>query len=164
MFSAGKDQSKRRRTQNPHDTSVTILTSGCHFSGKLYCRGSSRIGGHIEGQVISEGLLVIEEGALICAEIKAEEVIIQGKVQGRVEATCRVELCSAGRFEGDIATPILVIHEGAKFNGKSSMIENSEQGLPILSGHATEALPNGPLEPTILTTGRKPVDDAPSPH
>jgi cytoskeletal protein CcmA (bactofilin family) len=108
------------------DTAVTILTSGCHFSGKLYCRGSSRIGGRIEGQIISEGLLIIEEQALITAEIKADEAVIQGRVKGKLEATGRVELTHTSYFEGDIATPVLVVSEGAQFNGRSRMVVGNQ--------------------------------------
>ena len=103
------------------DNSVTILTSGCHFNGRLYCRGSSRIGGRIEGTIVSEGLLIIEEGASIVGEIKADEAVIQGHVKGKVEAKSRIELHSTARFEGDILTPVLIISEGAIFNGRSAM-------------------------------------------
>ena len=48
----------------------------------------SRIGGKIEGEVISEGTL-IEEDALVEAAIQAEEVIIQGQV-GQLEASDKV--------------------------------------------------------------------------
>ena len=106
------------------DKAVTILTSGCHFKGKLYCRGSSRIGGKIEGQIVSEGLLIVEEGAFINGEIVAEEAIIQGQVVGKLEARTRVELTTAARFEGDIMTPALCVHEGAQFNGKSTMLNS----------------------------------------
>lgn len=105
---------------------VTILTTGCHFSGKLYCRGASRIGGKIDGQIVSEGLLIIEEEAVITAEIKADEAIIQGRVQGKLHATGRVELCASSQFDGDIITPILVVREGAQFNGQSTMIRKDE--------------------------------------
>lgn len=103
------------------DNSVTILTSGCHFNGRLYCRGSSRIGGRIEGTIVSEGLLIIEEGAVIIGEIKAEEAIIQGQIKGKLEAKGRIELHASARFEGDIMTPTLIISEGAIFNGRSTM-------------------------------------------
>ena len=103
------------------ENSVTILTSGCHFNGRLYCRGSSRIGGRIEGTIVSEGLLIIEEGASIIGEIKAEEAVIQGHVKGKLEAKGRIELHNTARFEGDILTPVLLINEGAIFNGRASM-------------------------------------------
>lgn len=119
-------KSGKKTTNNRDVGAVTILTSGCHFSGKLYCRGASRIGGRIEGQIVSEGLLIIEEEAIITAEIKAEEVIIQGRVDGKLHATGRVELSSSSFFAGDIVTPILVVREGAQFNGHSSMIRREE--------------------------------------
>jgi len=117
----GAQRPQKKSITTGRDAAVTILTSGCHFSGKLYCRGSSRIGGKIEGQIISEGILIIEEGATILAEVKADEVIIQGKVNGRLEAKIRVELYPQSRFDGDIVTPVLVINEGAQFNGRSIM-------------------------------------------
>lgn len=110
-----------KRVVSPKDAAVTILTSGCHFNGKLFCRGSSRIGGKIEGHIVSEGLLIIEEEAMIVAEIRADEAVIQGKVQGKLEASGRVELTASSWFEGDISTPVLVINEGAQFNGRAFM-------------------------------------------
>ena len=118
-----KKQNSKRRGASGHESSVTILTPGCHFNGKLVCRGSSRIGGRIEGEVVSEGMLVIEEEALVTAEIKADEAVIQGVVEGKLHATGRVELASTSKFNGDIFSPCLVINEGAQFNGRSSMID-----------------------------------------
>ncbi len=124
MFTSAKVVSggKMKKPGVPRDHgAVTILTSGCHFSGKLHCRGSSRIGAKIEGQLISEGLLIIEEDAVITAEVKAEEVVIQGTLRGKLIASGRVELAASSRVEGDISTPILIIREGAQFNGRASM-------------------------------------------
>jgi cytoskeletal protein CcmA (bactofilin family) len=150
---------------------VTILTSGCHFSGKLYCRGASRVGGRIEGQVVSEGLLIIEEEAIITAEIKAEEVIIQGRVEGKLQATGRVELASTSFFTGDISTPVLVVREGAQFNGHSAMIKreanapgNGKQLRPLASngGKGNSKKPDG-INPDVNGDSRLevPVHSAP---
>ena len=101
MFSSNNQKSQpaksSKKPQPARDANaVTILTSGCHFSGKLYCRGASRISGRIEGQLISEGLLVIEEEAIITAEVKADEVVIQGKVQGKGAGCTR---CRVARID-----------------------------------------------------------------
>ena len=106
------------------DYAVTIITSGCHFSGKLYCKGSTRIGGKVDGEIISEGLLIVEEEAVICAEVKAEDIVIQGHLRGTVEASGKVELSPSCVYDGDIITPILVIQEGAQFNGRTTMDPN----------------------------------------
>ncbi len=125
MFSSKSQPATKQQPKKPvgRDTTVTILTSGCQFSGKLFCRGATRIGGKVEGQIISEGLLIVEEDAVINAEIKADEVIIQGQVLGKLTATGRVELTTTSQFEGDIATPSLIVREGAQFNGRSTMIK-----------------------------------------
>ncbi len=120
--SAGK-----RRGANLQESAVTILTSGCHFSGKLYCKGSSRIGGRIEGEIISEGLLIIEEGATIHANVKAEETILHVRFNGRLEASVKVEFAETASFEGELQTPSLLVNEGAQFNGRVVM-------SPALSG------------------------------
>lgn len=103
------------------DFAVTIITNGCHFSGKLYCKGSTRIGGKVEGEIISEGLLIVEEGAIINAEVHVEDIVIQGHFKGSLEATGKVELSSSCIFEGDINTASLVVQEGAQFNGRTKM-------------------------------------------
>jgi cytoskeletal protein CcmA (bactofilin family) len=129
MFNAAKNQ-PAKTTKKPAPgrdaNAVTILTTGCHFSGKLYCRGASRIGGKIDGQIVSEGLLIVEEEAVITAEIKADEAIIQGRIQGKLQATGRVELCASSQFDGDIITPVLVVREGAQFNGHATMVRKEE--------------------------------------
>ncbi|MCX6129779.1 MAG: polymer-forming cytoskeletal protein [Proteobacteria bacterium] len=103
------------------DYAVTIITSGCHFSGKLYCKGSTRIGGKVDGEIVSEGLLIIEEEATISAEVRAEDIVIQGHLRGTVEAHGKVELSPTCVYDGDIITPVLVIQEGAQFNGRATM-------------------------------------------
>ncbi len=103
------------------DFAVTIITNGCHFSGKLYCKGSTRVGGKVEGEIISEGLLIVEEGAIINAEARVEDIVVQGHFRGSLISSGRVELSSSAIFEGDIHTSSLVIQEGAQFNGRTKM-------------------------------------------
>lgn len=110
-----------KRFGSANESAVTILTSGCHFNGKLYCKGSSRIGGRIEGELISEGVLIIEEGAVIDASVKAEEIVMHGKFSGRLVASVKVEFTNTSVFDGEVETPSLLIHEGAQFNGQIKM-------------------------------------------
>jgi len=122
MFFSFKSSKSKQRTKTMHQQKfgITIITAGCFFSGKLFCKGASRVAGRIEGEINSQGLLVIENDAQINANITAEEVIIQGQVQGAITASKRVELAAKSSFSGNISCPRLVIQEGAKFDGQSS--------------------------------------------
>jgi cytoskeletal protein CcmA (bactofilin family) len=143
VLGANKETEKTQKKveSSRRDSAVTILTSGCTFKGKLYCRGSTRIGGRIEGEVFSEGLLIIEEEATIEANIKADEVVLQGRINGVLEANNRVELCSTCRFTGNILTPTLIIREGANFNGSASMNLEPNAEVPNKAKDGDTAIP-----------------------
>lgn len=120
MFGNEKNQNKKSHS-GPKDGGVTILTAGCHFAGKLYCKGATRIGGTIEGEVVAEGLLIIEEDAVINATVKAEEIVVHGRVDGNLSVLRKIEMCATSDVHADVSTPNLVVHEGALFNGRTIM-------------------------------------------
>lgn len=135
------------------EAGVTIITPGCHFNGRLYCRGSSRIGGKVEGEIVSEGLLIIEEDAVISGKIKAEETIVQGRVKGEISATGRIELSETSIVNGDIIAPTVVIREGSQFNGTCSMATEG-----VVSKSQT---PSVDKIPTKLDDGTVPLSPMP---
>ncbi|MFN3822010.1 MAG: polymer-forming cytoskeletal protein, partial [bacterium] len=55
--------------------------------------------------------------------LKAKEVIIGGRVTGKVHCEGRVVLEETAVFHGELKTMRLVIHDGAIFNGTSEMGE-----------------------------------------
>jgi cytoskeletal protein CcmA (bactofilin family) len=120
MFGNEKNQN-RKTNSGPKDGGVTILTAGCHFAGKLYCKGATRIGGTIEGEVIAEGLLIVEEDAVINASVKAEEIVVHGRVDGNISVLRKIEMCATSDVHADVTTPNLVVHEGALYNGRTTM-------------------------------------------
>lgn len=150
MFSPQKKgaTSVSRRDQLK-DFAVTIITNGCHFSGKLYCKGSTRIGGKVEGEIISEGLLIVEEGAIINAEARVEDIVIQGHFRGSLESTGKVELSSSCIFEGDIHTASLVVQEGAQFNGRTKMDGTRMTERHVLSDSAENLSSNLIATPSL---------------
>lgn len=112
---------KQVKKEPSKDYAVTILTSGCHFTGKMFCRGSTRVGGKVDGEIVSEGLLILEEEAVVSADIQCDEIVLQGRINGTIKAKTRVEMSQTCVFNGDVITPCLVIEDGAHFSGRSSM-------------------------------------------
>jgi cytoskeletal protein CcmA (bactofilin family) len=122
---------KRSNAASAKDGGVTILTSGCHFAGKLYCKGATRIGGTIEGEVIAEGLLIVEEDAVINASVRAEEIVVHGRMEGNLHVQRKIEMCATADVQADIVTPNLLVQEGAIYNGRTTMkrvVAGADQG------------------------------------
>jgi cytoskeletal protein CcmA (bactofilin family) len=106
----------------------TVLTSDCEFKGALAFSGELELHGRLEGTIESEGgALTIGEQALIKAEIKVNDVLIYGKVQGNVYATGRIELRGKAEVYGDLYSNRLAMDDGVIFVGKSSSLNGKAQ-------------------------------------
>lgn len=100
---------------------TTLLGRGAAFEGKLTFEGTVRIDGRFKGEVFSDDVLVIGDGAQVEATIDVGEVIIQGTVVGNVTAKRSIEIHAPGRVKGDLHTPTLQIDKGVIFEGRSFM-------------------------------------------
>lgn len=109
---------------------TTLLGRGASFEGKLTFEGTVRIDGKFKGEVFSDDVLVIGEGAIVEAEIDIGEVIIQGTVIGNVKAKRSIEIHAPGRVKGDLHTPSLQIDKGVVFEGRSFMENLSAAAKP----------------------------------
>lgn len=102
-----------------------LLDRGCSFEGKLTFDGTVQINGDFRGEVLSDGTLVVGAEATIAATIHVDTLIVDGTVQGVVEAKRKVELHRGSRLTANIFTPALVIEEGAVFQGQCQMVEEA---------------------------------------
>lgn len=109
---------------------TTLLGRGATFEGKLTFEGTVRIDGRFRGEVFSDDVLVIGEGAQVEAQIEIGEVIIQGTVVGNITAKRSIEIHAPGRVKGDLHTPSLQIDKGVIFEGRSFMESHAAPAAP----------------------------------
>ena len=125
-----------KRAPSPTDPSrpatgtrtTTVLTSDCEFKGALAFSGELELHGRLEGTIESDGgALNIGEQAMIKAEIRVNDVIIFGKVQGNVYATGRIEIRGKAEVYGDLYSNRLAMDDGVVFVGKSNALNGKTQ-------------------------------------
>jgi len=97
------------------------LDKGCKISGKLFFEGAVKIDGQVDGQIDANDNVFIGDSAVVTAQIKAASVAVAGKVSGDIIATKRVEIRPSAKVLGNLTTPVLVVHEGAVFEGHCVM-------------------------------------------
>ncbi|PKM83735.1 MAG: cell shape determination protein CcmA [Firmicutes bacterium HGW-Firmicutes-13] len=102
----------------------TLIGKETEMNGSLKASGVVRIDGKYEGNIQTEGDLVIGESAQVQAEIKARNLTLAGRLKGNVEIDNKLEICSTGRLSGDIKVNSLVIEDGGIFEGNSTMPRN----------------------------------------
>ena len=139
--SEGNKTMQQRDTRDysaPRDTTPSagdlnaLLGKGSEFEGKLAFEGKVRIDGTFTGEISTNDLLMVGDGAKVTAEISCGTVIVEGEVIGNIKATSAVELRRPAKVHGDITTPSLVIEKGVVFEGRSKMDElQSSNVVPI---------------------------------
>lgn len=116
-----------------------LLGAGTRYEGKLFFEGRARIDGEFEGEVFSEGLLVVGEEASIKGAIRVHTLIVRGgKIQGDIHATELVELHAPAEVRGDIRTQSLFMDKGVVFDGSCVMGEVLELEDPSVSPRSAE--------------------------
>lgn len=96
-------------------TTPSVLSSDLTVSGNIRTDGDIQIEGTIEGDIRAHQL-VIGETATIRGEIVGDEVVVNGRVIGRVRGL-KVRLTASARVEGDIIHKTIAIESGAHFEG-----------------------------------------------
>lgn len=104
----------------------TIIGSLLKVEGNFIGEGNVIIEGEIKGSLETKNDIRIGEKARVRANIKAENVFVNGEVRGNIKAQGKVELTKGAKVLGDIETKILSLNEGAIFNGKCLMLEESK--------------------------------------
>src|SRR5438105_10993936 len=103
------------------DEVIAFVGRGVEFKGVITYNGTVRIDGRLEGEIHTEGVLVVGEDAVLSAQITAGTVISRGKITGDIVAAGKVRLQAPAVLNGSVKAPLLSIEEGVLFNGSLEM-------------------------------------------
>jgi len=118
-----------KKNKKIFDTIETLIGNGTTFKGDVIATKSLRVDGVLVGNIKDAANVIIGETAQVKGNINANYVVIDGTVEGNITANDSIELLNKSRVTGDLTTTILSINEGAKFKGKSLMIEKEEENV-----------------------------------
>lgn len=121
------------------------LSSDLTITGNLRTTGDIQVEGVIDGDIRAH-LLTVGEGATVRGEVVADDVVVNGRVVGRVRGL-KVRLTSTARVEGDIIHKTIAIESGAHFEGSVQ-----RQDDPLATGTPKPAAKLAP-EPTPIKAG-----------
>ncbi len=101
--------------------SASVIGAKTQFKGEITGTETVVVEGLVEGTVRITGPLRVAPGGTVKANVSAQSVVIAGELVGDCHAIERVEIEAAGRLNGNIRAPRVVIVEGATFRGNSDM-------------------------------------------
>ena len=122
------------------------------IKGELSGSEDLYVDGVVEGTIQLQGNnLVIGPNGHVHADVNAKGVVVQGKLEGNIRASERVELQKAAVIVGDIVTQRIAIEEGAYFKGKVDI--QKESAKPNSSPSRTEQHGEGKSTPVPAASG-----------
>jgi cytoskeletal protein CcmA (bactofilin family) len=107
---------------------TTVIGPDTHIKGDMTFDSTARILGTFEGSIHAKGELQIASGATCKASVDAGKVVVDGEVDGNLNARERVELTAKARVKGDLVTARLVVAEGAAFVGHCTVGPDAIKG------------------------------------
>lgn len=119
---------------------ASLLSADLHVTGNMKTTGDIQVEGTVEGDIRAH-LLTIGDSATIKGEVVADDVVINGRIVGRVRGL-KVRLTSTARVEGDIIHKTIAIESGAHFEGSVQ-----RQDDPLNSGGKPKQAPRTSPDP-----------------
>lgn len=108
----------------------TIIGEEASLRGSYSSKHSIRVDGEVYGNITSEDGVIVGDRGMVRGNLTARSVLIRGKVKGNITATQRLELQNTSQVEGDLSAPVLIIEEGALFEG-SCQVEETDKVVDI---------------------------------
>jgi cytoskeletal protein CcmA (bactofilin family) len=94
---------------------ASVLSSDLTIQGNVRSSGDIQVEGTVEGDIRAQ-VLIVGETATVKGEVIADEVVVHGRVVGRLRGL-KVRLSASARCEGDIVHKTIAIESGAHFEG-----------------------------------------------
>jgi cytoskeletal protein CcmA (bactofilin family) len=120
----------------------TLVGRACTIDGELSSEHDVHVEGTVLGRVQCKGVLRVEAGARVLAEISAANVVISGYVEGHIACSGRAEIRRSGEVMGEMDTGTLVIEEGAAFEGEVHMAKAAPTNLAVAGPESRQAPPS----------------------
>ena len=101
----------------------SILDPNIEINGNIDVTANLVIHGKVNGNVTSTQTLNTAKGSKIKGNIIAKNAMINGEVHGDLEVSEKIVLGQTAHLVGNLKASILIIEEGAKFDGMSNMLK-----------------------------------------
>jgi cytoskeletal protein CcmA (bactofilin family) len=95
----------------------TTLGAGVTFRGQLSFERFLRIDGSFEGELLSQGKVIIGPTGKVKANLNLREAIVEGVVEGNITVLEKLELRGEAVIKGDIQAKTLCVDEGVSIAG-----------------------------------------------
>ena len=104
-----------------HIQEVAFIGKDVEFKGIITYSGTVRVDGSLDGEIHTDGGLLVGPEAVLKAKVTAGTVVCHGTIHGDILAKDQIVLRAPAVVQGSLTTPVLSMEEGVLFNGTLEM-------------------------------------------
>ena len=118
----------------------SLIAQGSLIEGNFQFAEGLRVDGEVVGNIMARAdvpsMLVVSETAVVQGELRADHIIISGRVSGLVHAAVLLELQPKARIRGDVHYAALEMHQGAIIDGDlRPIVAEGEKPILVLAAN-----------------------------
>src|SRR5438309_7680032 len=132
---------------------AACISQGIRIKGEVTGSEDLFVDGVVDGKLnlTTNSCLTVGPNGHVKADVLAREVIVRGKIEGKVTGRDRVQLWSTGQVTGEVQTDRLSIEDGALLRGR---VEAGRQPNQTAEIKASAATASGSTSATASATGK----------
>ena len=107
----------------------SLIDHECTIEGDIHCQGSGiKIDGRVKGDIKTQGETgFIYVAGVVDGHVTAQDIIIEGTINGDIHASKRLEIRETARITGNVSYARFYMEEGAVINGYLRSLESNGQ-------------------------------------
>lgn len=112
-----------------------VIGKNTKITGEIVSEGDFRIDGTIEGNIITNGRVIIGGSGFVNGKVECTNADVEGKFSGELLVANTLTVKSSANINGDVVIGKLSVEPGAAFNATCAMkgavkeLNKNEQGL-----------------------------------
>ncbi|ASM39954.1 polymer-forming cytoskeletal protein [Campylobacter sp. RM12327] len=107
-------------------TETTVISTGAKLKGEFNFESMLHVDGLLDGDILSNSVVVIGNQGHIKGTLKAKKLIVSGVFSGEVDCES-VQILAGGSINGNVISEEFIIEAKAIFEGKSSVRKVAEE-------------------------------------
>ena len=111
-----------KANESRKEAKMANVTQDSEIKGTIKFGQAMRVDGNFEGELTSDnGELVVGKTGKVKANVKVKSAVVEGRVDGNIRASDKVELKQSARIFGDVQAKSLVVEQGVIFVGNCNV-------------------------------------------
>lgn len=138
---SGGDVRAREKTVARQVAANCVIGAGSVFQGRLAVSGVLHIEGKFQGDVVTEGDVVVGPTGQAKTDINTGKVVVAGTFIGNIHASEEVYVTKSGKVLGSITTPKLTLEPGVVTSGNVTITSEQPDAVvdTVISAYGADA-------------------------